>query len=152
MPKGRVSLSLEARFFRHTEWRENGCLEWIAAKNDRGYGMFNRIPNTILAHRMAYILAHGEIEKFSVIMHTCDNPSCVNVEHLRLGSHLENQRDKMAKGRGNNGERHYKAKLTDEQVREIRSSPLLQRELAKKFGISRCHISEIQTRKNWTHI
>lgn len=140
------------RFWSKTVRRENGCIEWTAAKKD-GYGVFNRDgKHTILAHRLVYIWAHGELTRDQIIMHQCDNPACVNIDHLRLGTHADNVADKIAKGRGINGENHYLAKLTDDDVREIRASNLKQHDLAKRYGVSQPTISEIQNRKVWAHI
>ena len=141
------------RFFSKTKAAESGCLEWQAAKNAAGYGVFNRDgKHTVLAHRMAYILKHGELEKFSVVMHQCDNPSCVNVDHLRLGTHAENHDDKKNKGRSNVGTRHGLHKLTEEQAKEIRSLKMRQRDIAARFGITQSVVSEIRAGKAWRHI
>src|SRR5882672_10646270 len=128
------------RFFKKTAWRGK-CLEWQAARNDRGYGMFNRTgtsSKTILAHRFAYMLQHGLeiLPRGSVIMHTCDNPCCVNHEHLRLGTHAENHDDKKNKGRSNIGTKHGHHKLTDEQVLEIRTLNMRQKNIASVYGIT----------------
>jgi predicted XRE-type DNA-binding protein len=85
-------------------------------------------------------------------MHSCDNPACVNINHLSKGTHADNVADKVAKGRGISGQRHYKAKLTDDQIREIRASDMNQYELAKLYGVSQPTVSEIQNRKVWAHI
>lgn len=105
---------------------------------------------------MAWILEYGELPKGSVVMHICDNPSCVNVKHLRVGTHADNVADKIAKKRGNDGSRHGMSKLTEDKVRQIRSlyqnREANQYELAKRFGISQGTISEIINRKLWDHI
>ena len=144
------------RFWSKTTPVKSGCIEWTASKKD-GYGIFNRDgKNTILAHRMAWILEYGELPKGSVVMHICDNPSCVNVKHLRVGTHADNVADKIAKKRGNDGSRHGMSKLTEDKVRQIRSlyqnREANQYELAKRFGISQGTISEIINRKLWDHI
>ena len=143
------------RFWSKTKKADNGCIEWIAAvKSSKDpYGVFNRDgKNTILAHRMAWILAYGELPKGSVVRHLCDNPRCVNVDHLAVGSHADNVMDKVSKGRGNDGMKHGMHKLNDGQVREIRALEMNQYEIAKRYGVSQSVISEIRCRKSWDHI
>lgn len=141
------------RFWSKTVRQGDGCIVWTACKKD-GYGVFYRGPGlgTILAHRMVYIWQHGELTSDDIVMHSCDNPACVNINHLSKGTHADNVADKVAKGRGISGQRHYRAKLTDDQIREIRASDMNQYELAKLYGVSQPTVSEIQNRKVWAHI
>lgn len=153
---GSAELDMQ-RFWSKTRSGTDGCIEWTAAKKSYGYGVFNRDgKHTILAHRMAWILEYGNLPDDSVIMHRCDNPGCVNVKHLMIGSHADNVADKIAKGRGNDGMRHGHAKLTDDVIRQIRSlyqaREANQYQLAKRFGISQSVISEVINRKSWDHI
>ena len=76
----------------------DGCWEWLASKNPDGYGRVRRFGRMESAHRIAYELYVGAIEDKQVL-HTCDNPSCVNPKHLFLGTHKENMEDKVRKGR-----------------------------------------------------
>jgi hypothetical protein len=143
------------RFWKKTVLGRNGCIEWTAAKKD-GYGVFQRGAGdgTILAHRYAYMMANGmsELSRDDIIMHICDNPACVNIEHLRRGTHADNVADKVAKGRGINGSRHYMSRLTDENVRFIRSTSIKSKDLATLFNVSRPTISDIRRGKTWLHI
>ncbi|HIC6258803.1 TPA: hypothetical protein ACW4EL_001459 [Salmonella enterica subsp. enterica serovar Nagoya] len=84
----------------------------------------------------------------------CDNPRCINPEHLVLGTQLENVRDMEIKGRGNHvsGERNGSAKITAEDVLEIRNSTLSNRKIAAIYGLSDSYISSIRLRKKWKHI
>jgi DNA-binding transcriptional regulator YiaG len=139
-------------FFSKTVWRGK-CLEWQAARNAAGYGVFRRDGRNVLAHRMAFMLHHGkELPKGAVVMHSCDNPSCVNHAHLALGSHRENHDDKKKKGRSNTGMSHGHHKLTDAQVHEIRALQMRQRDIASVFGVSQSVISEIRAKKAWRHL
>src|SRR5678815_3205705 len=97
----------------------DACLEWQGTKHSkRGYGLDGRK----LAHRAAWERVHGPIPEGMHVLHKCDNPPCVNVRHLFLGTHADNMRDREQKGRANHpyGERSGKAKLTDADVRYIR--------------------------------
>ena len=81
---------------------KTGCQEWTAQKTNGGYGVFTFINHTLLAHRLAFALQGGD-PKAPVVMHTCDNPSCVNPDHLVAGSYKGNMADMDAKGRRNVG-------------------------------------------------
>ena len=131
------------------------CIEWDKAKDKAGYGVSWLNGKWIRAHRKAYIQNKGEIPDDLVVRHTCDNKACVNPDHLILGDHKQNMADMAAKGRTNTrrGSTHSKAKLTEQQVHEIKSTfGLSQRELAAKYGVSASLIAAIKLGKAWTHV
>ena len=78
------------------------CWEWKAGKNTSGYGWFSFNGTQITSNRMVWLLINGEIPNGMCVCHKCDNPSCVNPDHLFLGTHLDNMKDKSIKGRHNN--------------------------------------------------
>lgn len=80
----------------------DGCWTWIAGKNARGYGQFRVKGRTYLAHRVAFQSANGILPADQVVRHKCDNPECVNPEHLILGSQADNMRDMSERGRVRN--------------------------------------------------
>lgn len=142
--------------------KTEGCWIWGASRNKDGYGSFgitNR--NTILAHRFAYEIYIGEIPDGMLVCHKCDNPACVNPNHLFLGTDRDNTQDMYAKGRDmyskgtapdNRGERHPQAKLTTEDVvriREMRSKRYQLKDIAKRFGICPSLVSLICSGKRW---
>jgi hypothetical protein len=100
--KGRVSVeSMEQRFNKKYIINEHtDCWEWTAAKNNIGYGMF-RFSKELMrtAHRVSYEINKGPIPHGMVVCHTCDNPKCVNPDHLWVGTHKDNSRDMTSKGR-----------------------------------------------------
>jgi hypothetical protein len=104
-----------------------------------------------LAHRVAYALTFPEWDGKQNVLHRCDNPSCVNPTHLFLGSQADNVTDMVAKGRAHDvrGESNGNVKLTAKQVAAIRAEPLLQRQIAKKYGIERSVVSRIRSHKLW---
>lgn len=84
-----------------------GCRLWLGAVNPKGYGRVRFRGSAAVAHRVAFILAYGEIPEGQFALHRCDTPSCINPDHLFLGSALDNTRDCIAKGRFVNNLRQY---------------------------------------------
>lgn len=78
---------------------ENECWEWLGTKDKKGYGKFNIQAKCKFAHRASYAIANDETPDYKLVCHSCDNPSCVNPNHLWLGTHKQNCADKMKKGR-----------------------------------------------------
>lgn len=133
------------------------CKLWTGA-NNKGYGVRKHNKRTVLVHRLAYCEANGlELEhvKGLLVCHTCDTPACYNPDHLFLGTHKDNVDDMMAKGRDSapKGEDHTQAKLTRQDVGEIRalyaSTNLKQRHLAKMYGVAISQISRVVNKKTW---
>lgn len=79
--------------------KSDGCWEWTAHRDKKGYGSFGFSGKVQKAHRVAYILTFGELPDGAHILHSCDNPSCVNPGHLRTGTHTDNMQDKVMRGR-----------------------------------------------------
>jgi hypothetical protein len=107
----------------------------------------------VKAHRKAWEILHGPIPAGMLVMHTCDQPACVRPNHLTLGTHLDNQRDKWAKGRGKIVV--WNRKLTFEQADEIRAryatGTIRQRTLADEYGVDQTTVSEIVNGKSYVH-
>jgi len=113
--------TLEERFWRHVH-KTDSCWLWVGSKNQQGYGNISigRVQGKsrcMLAPRLAWKIANGDIPEGLHVLHSCDNPPCVNPEHLWLGTQTDNNRDMRNKGRN---PRPY-AKLTESQVRDIRA-------------------------------
>jgi hypothetical protein len=135
------------------------CWEWTGPTDPKGYG---RLGAGKLAHRIAWVEANGPIpplpagQRTWAVMHTCDNPPCVNPAHLVLGTIKENNQDMARKGRWGErklpvGEDHGNAKLTDEQVIAIRQSTQSNTELAELYGVTNGTI-EYARKYGWKHI
>lgn len=88
-------------FFSQTARTTNGCLEWVGSRNVLGYGRIMKGGRTYFAHRLSYQKAFGINPGGKEVCHKCDNPCCVNPEHLFLGTTQDNALDREAKGRGN---------------------------------------------------
>lgn len=108
------------------------------------------------AHRAAYLLCVGNIPDGMFVCHSCDNPRCCNPKHLFLGTQQDNVDDCVAKGRHSHGERHPRAMLTEDDVRQIlaaRGGPRgTGASLAREFGVSKATIGAIWNGRNWRHV
>lgn len=131
------------------------CWEWIAGKNQDGYGEFSVEKKLTRANRYSWIMTNGEIEGDLCVLHCCDNPSCVNPSHLFLGTKGQNNKDRHAKGRTNvpKGEANGRSKFTRELIEYVRrcysQGNITQRELAREIGTSQGWISEIINYNHW---
>jgi hypothetical protein len=98
-----------------------------------------------------FCIATGAIPCGMYVLHKCDNPRCINPEHLFLGDHDENMRDKARKGRASRllGEQHPMAKLTAEQVEKIRADARVSRLIAPEYGISSRQVRGIKSGRAW---
>lgn len=138
-------------------WHWTGCLQ----KRTYGrYGLFQSGIKLVLAHRFSYELHTGPIPDGMCVLHSCDTPGCVNPAHLFLGTHKTNAEDRNGKRREARGERHGLAKLTEEDILQIRAAyasnphPYYKGTcaLARRFGVSRHAIHCIITRRTWNHL
>jgi hypothetical protein len=155
--------SLVDRFWKKVAKYPNGCWEWTSNKNNKGYGMFkiSAAVGNHLAHRVAFELANGRFPDGLCVLHRCDNPLCVNPEHLFLGTMKDNVQDMDAKGRRVSngpkvrGELNCNAKLTDAAVIAIRTAYVAGEttlDLANRYEINRRSIPDILSGKSWRHI
>lgn len=136
-----------------------GCWEWDAPTRT-GYGQFGitvrkSVVKMLSAHRASWILTYGNIPKGLHVLHHCDNPKCVNPNHLFLGTNLDNILDKVRKNRQTKGEQNGRAKLTWEQVREIRKRYRRNSRksgtvaLAREYGVTNALIGKIIRNELW---
>lgn len=134
----------------------DGCWYWTASVNSAGYGRISWQGVPKLAHRVSWELHYGAIPSGLLVCHHCDNPPCVNPEHLFLGTKLDNSIDMVAKGRSPKacGEKSGMAKLTASQVADIRRlvrSGETQVFVASIYGVHPAHVSRLVNRKRWAH-
>lgn len=128
------------------------CWLWTGASYKDGYGKFRFRGQTWSAHRVVWVLVYGEIPEGMDVLHiVCDNPPCVNPDHLKLGTRAENNADRAGKGRNDckAGERNPRVKLTEEQVRAIRASTDTQRAWAERLGVSPSTVQAVRSGRNW---
>lgn len=136
-----MARSREARIFEHYRVDlSTGCWGWTGSRDSHGYGRLAIKGKRWRVHRLAAVLWLGFNDDPDLkVCHRCDNPPCFNPAHLFIGTALDNMRDKCQKGRQANDRRLYStAKLTDEQIREIRvlGARVSHRELGQRYGVS----------------
>jgi len=136
----------------------SGCMEWNLARNSDGYGKKWDGEKVRSVHRIICEIYKGPREKMQV-MHSCDNPPCINPDHLRWGTQKDNVEDMISKNRQrwvpSHGEKHGRAKLSEDDVRNIRKARregMLLREISEKHGTSIRNISRIISGKLWKGI
>lgn len=129
------------------------CWPWPGNKNRNGYGLIKRDGKQVSAHRVSYAAFVGPIPPGLNVLHACDNPSCVNPDHLHLGTHEDNVKERVLHNRSARGSRIRQSRLTEDQVREIRKMYALtlctQKWLATRYGVKQNTISAVITRKTW---
>lgn len=132
--------------------KTEACVEWRGYRTQNGYGR----QGTKYAHREAYRQHVGPIPDGMVVMHSCDNPACVNPSHLTVGTQADNIQDMVTKGRHAVGPATNRNVLTADEVGLIRtllsSGDYTQREIAAKFGVAQRTVSAINTRQTWAHV
>jgi len=147
--------STEHKLLSYISVKPNGCWEWMGSRTWDGYGRLRVGEKTYRAHRVSYELFNGPIQEGMFICHTCDNPSCVNPQHLFQGSNRDNILDAIAKGHklSVKGENHGMSRLSSQQVSEIRnlylSGVLSQASIGLIYGISQTHVGRITRGERW---
>lgn len=133
----------------------DGCWRWLGARERHGLTYGYRGRPRVWAHRYSWELHNGPIPSGLFVLHRCDNPPCVNPEHLFLGTLADNNRDRDQKGRQARGERGGRAKLTVEAVRAVRAqraAGVACLDVAAEHGISEQQVSAIATGRSWRHV
>lgn len=136
----------------------SGCWEWQRYILPNGYGNISiGRQRQAYAHRVSYFMFNGPISEGLIVRHKCDNPKCVNPEHLELGTQIDNMQDCKKRGRMSMppvkvGRDNHKAKLSEDDVLEIYNSKAKNVELAKRFGVSATNIGAIKRGKIWQHV
>jgi hypothetical protein len=152
--RGKAMSGAPAQFINdHRAHVSADCLLWPFKSKTNGYGTIRVDGKTIGAHRWMCILVYGE-PPFSAaeVAHSCNNRDCVNPQHLRWATGVENAADKEIHGTHRRGEAVYNAKLTDARVRYIRRSNLSNRALADRLGCSVQIVQKARVGTTWTHV
>lgn len=149
--------SEECRLLSKIEKKENGCWEWQRFKTYQGYGWSAIKEKTMSAHRHSYIIFKGEIPEDKFVCHKCDNPGCINPDHLFLGTQKENMLDKSRKKRCQNtkGSLHPLSRFNENDIvkmKKLYKKGLSQTKIAKIYKCDQSHISRIMANKSWSHV
>lgn len=152
---------------------ETACHVWMAYKDKKGYGNFRIGGKMFLSHRIAFVQDGGVFDCGNLACHRCDNPGCVNPDHIFSGTFADNNADMISKGRGKQpcGSAHHSklrpekvlrgeliggSKLTEDKVREIReifeAGGVSQRKIASDYSVSEAQICKIIRRPKWKHV
>lgn len=127
----------------------NGCIEWLGSKNNKGYGQFKYNGKVWLTHILSYTLSYGPPPPGLDLCHKCDNPICGNPDHLKIGSRSDNIKDMLKKGRG-------ATRLNPISVRQLihlgKIEGMATRDLAKKFNISTSTVRDAINGRTWSFL
>ena len=140
---------------RHFSKRNGDCIEFTGHRDVDGYGHMKVNHKDVGAHRLSYMESFGPIPAGLLVRHKCDNPPCINPEHLELGTQWDNSQDEINRGRSLTGSRNPAAHLSEEDVVHIRSalaSGRASRSLAVEYGVGDSTISRIKRGTHWRGI
>lgn len=133
---------------------EDGCWLWAGQVDKDGYGRVTYLGEQGRAHRKSYELTCGPIPEGLMVLHSCDNPRCVNPKHLSVGTVVDNAADMMSKGRSavRIGALNTGSKLTERQARLIFADRRHRTEIAAEFGVSIWTVHDIKSGRSWGHL
>lgn len=153
-----MSKSIAERFWSKVDRRgPNDCWLWTASIGSGGYGQLSSHlgHGPYRASRVSWELHFGPVPDGMCVLHRCDVRRCVNPGHLFIGTQLDNIADCVKKGRNGcsprHGERNPAARLTVDEVLEIRDASGPNRQIARRFGVSQVTVSKIKRGVSWTH-
>lgn len=144
-------MELKDRFFNKVEIT-NTCWLWVGSIRRGGYGQFKMPSKLMSAHRAAYLMFNGPIASDKNVLHKCDTPNCVNPAHLFLGSHQDNVIDKVNKGRQAKRSSHGHAKLSENDIiniKKLRESGKTLKQIALQYQVHPNHIGLIIRGLRW---
>lgn len=147
----------------------SGCWNWKGLKSRFGYGVIGKSPyirtgKKTYTHQLSWMIYNGEIPDGMFVCHHCDNPACVNPDHLFLGTPQDNVDDKMRKGRhktrvhygkshpqhGTNSKFHKLSDLDVQEIRKLKKDGSTLRFIANKFGVAHGTINSIIQGRKWS--
>lgn len=138
----------------------SGCWLWLEGVNRTGYGRVRWNGRAQLAHRLSFAAANGPIPSGRVICHRCDNPGCINPDHLFCGTAHDNSADMRRKGRSSDGrprpsvrgEKNGHAKHSEEIMIAVRDAAGTYKEIARRFGVSKTSVGYVKRGIQWSHL
>ncbi len=157
-----ITPSFEVRYWEKVERRNDAeCWYWAAHKNSKGYGQFGIGGKAVKATHVAIALDGRPLPPGAIVMHSCDNPSCVNPKHLLAGSVADYNADRKRKGRYPNtfpstkraiGVDNGRAVMTVDIAKQIKESSLSCQKLARHFGVGVSTVSDVRRGRTWRHV
>lgn len=154
MARKLIDKEFEDRFWQRVN-KIGDCWLWTGGLNFKGYGNFSARRNGQMfwkAHRYSWALHNEKIPKDMMVLHSCDNPWCVNPEHLSLGTSDDNIRQRNERGRTAHGRNTRHVKLQPEDVIHIRISDKTHSELAREYDVNPSTIAMARTGQKWKHL
>ena len=155
MPKGFYPREpLADRYWRHVI-KTDDCWQWTGRVDKDGYGKLKFDYKQLKANRVSWELHFGPIPPGAWVLHTCDNPPCTRPDHLFLGTHADNMKDRHAKRRDASGSGHGRAKLTESDIPPIRAALAAgesMTSIGKRYGVNSGTIFFIAAGKHWQHV
>lgn len=160
--EARIDYNDWEKFWAKLEIKDNGCWEWPGPYQTRHpdypYGKVHlswRTQESVAAHRLAWEIVHGPIPDGLIVRHSCDNPKCCNPQHLLIGTCKDNSQDMVTRNRQMKGNRHFRAKLREEYIADIRERLLAgesQQSIADDYGVCQVTISSVSLGETWRHV
>lgn len=148
----RAGIPIEQRLWGNTRQEASGCLVFLASGTKSGHRQIHYNGRNRRAHTVAYELTFGPIPDGRQVNHKCDNPPCINPEHLYLGSQQENMADMSSRDRNVYGSRTGTAKLTELEALAIFRASGTHKEIASAYGVSRQTVGLIKNGINWARL
>lgn len=139
-----TKITTEVRFERSYLKMDNNCWEWQGKLDRYGYGSLKINGKTIKAHRYSYEKYYGSFNKELHVLHTCDNPKCVNPHHLFLGTNQDNVKDRVDKNRGNPTTKKLSVEAKKSMLKLLETQP--KRYVAELFGVHISTVSRVKSR------
>jgi len=161
----RIAQTLNLKGFEEQFWKRvpdrnpsgspDDCWEWTGSKAGSGYGRFYAGGSSHYAHRASYAIHHGPVPEGFWVLHSCDNPPCVNPSHLRLGTPAENSADMVERKRQRIGDNAPWSVLNEKKVsciKELLSEGRMKKDIARAFGVHVGTIQSIALGDNWKQV
>jgi len=146
--------SIERFFDKVLPEPNSGCWLWTGAVNSKGYGSFSLDGKLMTAHRASWLIHKRRGTGGLMICHRCDTRTCVNPDHMFLGTNTDNQRDSIQKGRRppTSGEMNPRARLSESDAVAILQDTRTQKVIAAQYGVSTSTVAMIKSGRNWPHL
>lgn len=145
---------MKIMFYERIEKTES-CWIWKGSKIKSGYGIISFGGKPISAHRLSWKIHHEEIGSDMIVRHLCNNPICVNPEHLAIGTHQDNSDDRVKAGNSGKGSQNCNSSLNEEDIKKIKNLLVLGisgAEIGRRFNVSRTTINNIKKQRTWRHV